>query len=574
MGSRGRVLFLIIGIAVCLSGVQAAADPGVLQVDGDQLIRCGAPLRLKGSNLEGNRHTSDTIWRQYWSWRDETALSLDQAQAMGANAIRLLFPDQAIDLDGTGAAQSYELDKLADALALLDARGMGAIVTVFNRHDYANADRARDANKITSFLARFGADPRVLLWDIVNEPQPMGDPAMRGRVLDWLGAMRDIFDAVGHVQPITIGAIGHYDVVIAEGHRSIIDLSDVVSVHCYGRSDPTATPAVLDGVNYQDGYCKASMQYIRNHTTKPILLEEFGWPDRESKAWPPSHPWRIFETPRTPAGQLAMYVEILRAVDEVRAVGAIQWALEDTPDDGFGLLNREGNPKWAGSGGAYDVFRGWGGSEVHRAGRCPTPTSDPRPDGSTALLFKDTSTLRVLRSEFPSGEWDYCRGKADCAKGEAVSGLSLDLGVHQAHRALCRPQDARFPGTSRAVLSVDARRDQRRAQRVPDWDPGYFKLECGANEYVVGVSENALPCAGNNAFHAVMCAAASGLPSGGLGTACHDRFLDGSDDRPSGYTDDWDLGAIKAECTQDEFAAGLSVHPGTGAPHAILCCRR
>ena len=124
------------------------------------------------------------------------------------------------------------------------------------------------------------------------------------------------------------------------------------------------------------------------------------------------------------------------------------------------------------------------------------------------------------------------------------------------------------------MLSVDGGSDQRRARRVPDWDPGYFKLECGANEYVAGVSQNAMPCAGNNAFHAVMCAAASGLPSGGLGTACRNRFLVASDDRPPGYTDDWDEGAFKAECAQDEFAAGVSVHPGTGAPHAILCCRR
>jgi hypothetical protein len=574
MGSRGRILPLAAGLVLWSAAARAGADPAFVQVSGDRLLRCGAPLRLKGSNLEGNRHTSNTIWRQYWSWRDEMSKSLDQARAMGSNSIRLVFPDQAIDLDSAGAAQPYELDKLEDMLSLLDARGMGAIVTVFNRHDYANADRARDARKVSSFLARFGGDRRVLLWDIVNEPQPMGDPAVRGRVLDWMGAMRDAFDGLGHAQPITIGAIGHYDVVIAEGHRSIIDLSDVVSVHCYGRSHPTATPGWLDGVNYQDGYCKASMQYIRNHTPKPILLEEFGWPDRESKAWPPPHPWRIFETPRTAAGQNTMYAEILPAVDQVRAVGGIQWALEDTPDDGFGLLDGAGNPKRPGSGGAYDLFRGWGGPDVRPAGQCTTPPADPRPDGSTVLLFKDTSTTRVFRGEFPSGDWDYCRGKADCANGEAVSGLSLDLGVRQGRRALCRPQDGRFAGASRAVLNTDARRDQRRAQRVPDWDPGYFKLECGANEYVAGVSENATPCAGNNAFHAVMCAAASGLPSGGLGTACHDRFLISSDDRPAGYTDDWDAGAFKAECARDEFVAGVSVHTATGAPHAILCCRR
>src|SRR5262245_43546854 len=174
MASRGRILPLAAGLVACLAVARAEADPAYVQVSGDRLSRCGAPLRLKGSNLEGNRHTSNTIWRQYWSWRDEMARSLDQARTMGSNSIRLVFPDQAIDLDPAGAAQAYELDKLVDVLSLLDAGGMGAIVTVFNRHAYANGDRARDARKIGSFLARFGGDRRVLLWDIVNEPQPMG----------------------------------------------------------------------------------------------------------------------------------------------------------------------------------------------------------------------------------------------------------------------------------------------------------------------------------------------------------------------------------------------------------------
>ncbi len=568
------LLLLVLTLAWCGAIAPATAGPEFLTVEGAELRRCRSPFRLKGSNLEGNRHTSNTIWRNYWSWRGELLGSLDQARAMGSNSIRLIFPDDAVDLDAIGAVRPVELDKLDDLLRLLDARGMGAIVTVFNRHDYVQADHTRDARKVASFLARFGSDSRVLLWDIVNEPQPMGDPARRGRVLDWLGAMRDAFDRAGHAQPVTIGAIGHYDVVIGEGHRSIIDLSDVVSVHCYGRSHPTATPGFLDGVKYQEGYCKASLEYVRNHTDKPILLEELGWPDRESHAWPPAHPWRLFETPRTPAGQDLVYAEVLSHADAVGAAGAIQWALEDTPSDGFGLLDALGRPKRPGSGGAYDLFRGWGGPDVRPAGACVAAPADPRPDGSTALLFKDTSAARVFRAEFPSGDWDYCHGKADCANGEAVNGLSLDLASGQGRRGLCRPHDGRFAGAARAVLTIDGRRDLRRAQRVPDWDPGYFKLECGANEYVAGVAENALPCSGTNAFHAILCASASGLPGTGLGTACRNRYLVGRDDRPLSQTDDWDEGAFKAECATDEYVAGVSLHTATGAPHAILCCRR
>jgi hypothetical protein len=124
MDRRRRALPLAaISLVLSLAGGRVSADPGFVQVDGAKLRRCGPPLRLMGSNLEGDRHTSNTIWRQYWSWRGDTVQSLDQARAMGSNAIRLVFPDQSIDLDAAGAVQGWELDKLEDTLSLLDARG-------------------------------------------------------------------------------------------------------------------------------------------------------------------------------------------------------------------------------------------------------------------------------------------------------------------------------------------------------------------------------------------------------------------------------------------------------------------
>jgi hypothetical protein len=102
----------------------AASSAAFLQADGTELRRCGAPFRLKGSNLEGNRHTSNTIWRSYWSWRGELAGSIDQARAMGSNTVRLIFPDGAVDLDRDGAVKWSDLDKLDDFLAILDARGL------------------------------------------------------------------------------------------------------------------------------------------------------------------------------------------------------------------------------------------------------------------------------------------------------------------------------------------------------------------------------------------------------------------------------------------------------------------
>src|SRR4029453_1145741 len=67
-------------------------------------------------------------------------------------AIRLVFPDQSVDLDGGGAVQGWELDKLEDMLSLLDARGVGAVGGVHpGRIVYERYPRMRAADRHLMF---------------------------------------------------------------------------------------------------------------------------------------------------------------------------------------------------------------------------------------------------------------------------------------------------------------------------------------------------------------------------------------------------------------------------------------
>jgi hypothetical protein len=192
-------------------------------------------------------------------------------------------------------------------------------------------------------------------------------------------------------------------------------------------------------------------------------------------------------------------------------------------------------------------------------------TSEPlplyqAPNGDVGLVFLDTSEQRS------QGEWDACHGKAACAPGESVVGLSAIPG--SANRsALCRRLGGQFTASSTGSINLDGNRDVRRAARLPDWAPEYYKLECGANEYVLGVSEDAAQCQGNRNFHAVLCGAASGLTS-----ACHTRTFDARDDRGTTASQDWDFGAFKGECGPGQYVAGVSVDPGSRRAHSLLCC--
>src|SRR3990167_690342 len=161
------------------------------------------------------------------------------------------------------------------------------------------------------------------------------------------------------------------------------------------------------------------------------------------------------------------------------------------------------------------------------ADRLPTAELTSALIGSSfAAVFEDSSTMRDN-----SPDWDVNHGKASCAVGEAVSGISVLPGAW-GRKALCKQMgNPLFGGNTAALLGFDLWFDQRRFQRLGDWAQGYWKLECGADEYVSGVSENALQIQGNNFFHDVRCS--SGIPAF---NTCSTRVFDQRDSRGTTLT--------------------------------------
>jgi len=198
---------------------------------------------------------------------------------------------------------------------------------------------------------------------------------------------------------------------------------------------------------------------------------------------------------------------------------------------------------------------------------------------NVGLIFRDIST------QLAGGDWDKCHGKAACAGGDYIAGLSVDPGDHQGRSALCRRGTSQFSGTwTRTLLADHACTgspvcDQRAAARgAPqgngsDWDFGFAKLECGPNEFVVSVSEDASVCgAARDGFHGIACAVGGFTASGGAG--CHTKLLGTPGQDGANGAGDWDYGGFKTECGANEFMAGVSLDVGTRAPHAVLCCAR
>jgi hypothetical protein len=194
------------------------------------------------------------------------------------------------------------------------------------------------------------------------------------------------------------------------------------------------------------------------------------------------------------------------------------------------------------------------------------------------LLDAPGNTALEIPRPFETDAWDVSTGwdagyaKATCPAGFTQIGMSDETqSTLGAHLALCAEAGpAVFSGKYAAALtgSGDQRRMSRTVNGSTEWSSGFWKLECGSNEYVSGISQST----GTGAsFHGVLCASSPGLSNAG----CTARVFDSGDNRFEGSPlANWDSGYFKGECAPYEYVAGVSISPSNRRPHALLCCSR
>jgi hypothetical protein len=161
-----------------------------------------------------------------------------------------------------------------------------------------------------------------------------------------------------------------------------------------------------------------------------------------------------------------------------------------------------------------------------------------------------------------TGDWAPNSYKAECASGESVTGLSLNPDSRNTRIARCSASgDSRYPHNG-CYARYFSTTDSRGTVATGDWDPGYYKGECGTDEFVAGVAQSTA-----HEITAVLC-----CPGTVAHTSCSARVFDGQDSRETSTTGDWDPNSWKGECGPGRYVAGLSRSVSGGAPHALLCC--
>jgi hypothetical protein len=313
-----------------------AAGGLFVEVQGSRLVYHGQPVRLKGVSFYPHAQPWAGMWTR-WNG-PATRADLEPLTGFGANTIRVLVPyreDQGV-IDSTGAPTARFLDRARQIVQMAGELQCKVLFTLFDWYDDTPAvtDPRWQKNLIylRAMTDAFGQDDRVLGWDLHNEPDHYASWTDRQpEALDWLLRVGAELHRLAPRQLVTVG-VGHAATLWQAGPqgRTLLDVSDFVSFH-----------------SYDAGSIRQDIAAVRAHTSKPIVLEETGWPTGPCGADPTYNEDH----------QVILYREMVQAAQDAGIDGLLAWTLWDFPPtssagagvesehDHFGLLRLDGSIK-------------------------------------------------------------------------------------------------------------------------------------------------------------------------------------------------------------------------------------
>ncbi|HEX2914594.1 MAG TPA: cellulase family glycosylhydrolase [Chloroflexia bacterium] len=355
-----------------------AATGHFVTVSNNHLELDGKTVVLKGFNFYPRMTPWDTMWSQWDGPQIQSELA--QGKLLGANTVRVLVPYGPSygwnDVSGKVAPQY--LDELRQFVQVAGNYGMKVIVTLFDFYaDFPSAGTSAEAanlNYLQTIVGALANDDRVLAWDLHNEPDYYDLWAKNHqpeKVLDWLARIHDNLRQIDPNHLITVGGGFYEDMWYSDSQgRSMLSLSDFVSLHSYN---------ALDFGN--------EVYHLREHTSKPVLLEETGWPTGPLSLDPAF----------TEAQQEKVYRMAVETVKQQNLAGMVSWMQNDiipqtliNLDDKqnyYGLIRRNGTLKPAAL-----VFRdGFEAAPLPSTTTSNLPlTSQPVDEGLRPYYFSET----------------------------------------------------------------------------------------------------------------------------------------------------------------------------------------
>lgn len=334
------LFFVFALLQIFSTPVRADSSPLFVGISGQQLVLDGRPITLKGTNY----YPHNAPWLAMWEEWDSGAIKrdLDRAATLGINSLRILVPGASPTTkwgDDQGNVNPQYLNELQQFVQLAGQHNMRVLITLFDFQDFSVAGTSFEAAQLKylrTIVTTFAHDDRVLGWDLHNEPDNYSQwqAGQQNLVVDWVYRFARATRALDPNHLVTVGT-ARYDtpfVPDTQG-RIIADTLDVISVHNYD----------ADQMGFQT-------EWVRKRTSKPVVLEEVGWPTGPIMAERPN---------LTEAEQVRTFRAAFAAAHQSNVAGIMQWQLSDILPRGmlslddyplyinayFGLFRANGKPK-------------------------------------------------------------------------------------------------------------------------------------------------------------------------------------------------------------------------------------
>ena len=269
--------------------------PGIVTVQGKQLMLNGAPYQIAGVNY----YPQATPWDKFWTKYDSEIVDADFArmQALGLNTVRIFIPFEQF---GGAKVDPNKLKLLDDLLDRADAHGLRVIVTLNDfRADYNPLFWTTSDRQMETLLTRYRDRPTILAWDLKNEPDKDYAAQGRDKVNAWLLHSARLARLYDDIHPLTIGFAA------AANAGSSTAPVDLVSFHFYAPANELAKQYATLQAQVGD---------------KPIALQEFGLPTWNSFLFPNGH---------SEPEQAEYYANILEILRQTEANNYLAWTLYD-----------------------------------------------------------------------------------------------------------------------------------------------------------------------------------------------------------------------------------------------------
>jgi endo-1,4-beta-mannosidase len=316
-----------------------------------EIVREIKPLSIRGVNY----YPALTPWGGMWTKTPEAVWEKDMAlcASLNINTVRtFLMTNEFVDAQGN-VAPEY-LQKFETFLSIAWKNGIRVVPCFEFVPRDKKIEEAAWKRAMSAFVTAHKNDGRILMWDLMNEPESR----------DWDAASREYLKAaLPFIKQLDGNHLSTVGIAYQIGKLAEIGLPDVLQYHEYAPKKEL----------FEQGSARVekTIETMRRFGgVRPVFIGEFGMSTARDAQFGAGPQWmeKLPPPPGNEAEQTLIYGLVFNAAEKAKIAGVMAWCLHSYPtqekgfltptESMFGLMRHDGTLKPAALL-LRDTFRRW-----------------------------------------------------------------------------------------------------------------------------------------------------------------------------------------------------------------------